>query len=84
MSVIVAVVVGGALAFGLIAEKLGLQGGVWDAISGFNDLSFLGFLIVGLFVASWLVSMLIYRLRGYDRLELRVTSTPADAALPQS
>jgi hypothetical protein len=27
--------------------------------------------IVGLFVASWLVSIAIYHLKGYDRLELR-------------
>jgi len=71
VSVLVAVVVGGALALGLIAEKLGLQGGLWDAVSGFNDLAFLGYFIVGLFVACWLISMLIYRLKGYDRLGAR-------------
>src|SRR6202008_1300858 len=62
VSVVVAVVIGGALALGLIAEKLGLTGGVWDAISGFNDIGALGFIIVGAFIACWLVSMLIYRL----------------------
>jgi high-affinity nickel-transport protein len=71
MSVVVAVVVGGALALGLISEKLGLKGGVWDAVNGFNDLAFLGYFIVGLFIASWLISMLIYRLKGYDRLDAR-------------
>jgi high-affinity nickel-transport protein len=84
MSVVVAVVIGGALALGLIAEKLGLTGGVWDTVSGFNDIGILGFVIVGLFVASWLVSMLIYRLKGYDRLELEVAGKPAAAAQPQA
>jgi high-affinity nickel-transport protein len=71
VSVLIAVVIGGALALGLIAEKLGLHGGFWDAISTFNDYGFVGYLIVGVFVVSWLVSMLIYRLKGYDRLDTR-------------
>ncbi len=70
VSVVVAVVIGGALALGLIAEKFGLHGGLWDAVGRLNDIGILGFLIVGLFVASWLVSMLIYRLKGYDHIEI--------------
>jgi high-affinity nickel-transport protein len=72
VSVIVAVIIGGALALGLIAEKLGLHGGVWDTITGFNDLGFVGYFIVGVFIVSWAVSMLIYRLRGYDRIGLQM------------
>jgi high-affinity nickel-transport protein len=71
VSVVVAVIIGGALALGLLAEKLGLHGGLWDAVTGFNELGFVGFFIVGFFVVSWLVSMLIYRLKGYDRLDAR-------------
>jgi high-affinity nickel-transport protein len=70
-SVVVAVFIGGALALGLIAEKLGLKGGVWDAIEGITELGVLGFAIVGLFIVCWLVSMLVYRLKGYDRLDTR-------------
>jgi len=77
VSVVVAVIVGGALALGLIVEKLGLKGGFWDLVNGFNDLGFVGYFIVGIFVASWLVSMLIYRLKGYDRLDARVVQ-PAE------
>ena len=77
MSVVVAAIVGGALALGLIAEKLGLKGGVWDAIEGINEIGVLGFVIVGIFVVCWLVSMLIYRLKGYDRLDARVVQ-PAE------
>lgn len=84
ISVVVAVVIGGAMALGLVAEKLGLQGGIWDAITGFNDLSFTGYLIVGLFAASWLVSMLIYRLKGYDRLELQMAGNQTLAAQPRA
>jgi high-affinity nickel-transport protein len=70
ISVIVAVVIGGALALGLIADELGLHGGLWDAVGRINDIGILGFLIVGIFVTSWLVSMLIYRLKGYDRIDI--------------
>jgi high-affinity nickel-transport protein len=69
ISVIVAVFIGGALALGLIAEKLGLKGGFWNAVENVNEFGFLGFAIVGVFALCWLISMLIYRLKGYDRLD---------------
>ncbi len=30
----------------------------------------IGYLIVAIFIGSWLLSMLIYRLKGYDRIEV--------------
>jgi high-affinity nickel-transport protein len=84
MSVLVAVVIGGALALGLIAEKLGLHGGFWDSISAFNELGFVGYFIVGVFVASWLISMLNYRLKGYDRIGIEITGMPLPAPHPQA
>ena len=30
----------------------------------------LGYMIVGVFVAAWLVSTLIYRIKGYDKIEV--------------
>jgi high-affinity nickel-transport protein len=69
-SVVVALIIGGVEALNLIADKFALTGGLWDAVSGLNDtFGMLGFLIVGVFVASWLFSMLIYRIKGYDRLD---------------
>jgi len=29
----------------------------------------LGFVIIGVFIFSWIGSMIFYRLKGYDRLE---------------
>jgi high-affinity nickel-transport protein len=73
VSVIVAVLIGGVEALGLIADKFGLSGGLWDAVGGLSQhFGLLGYLIVGIFVLSWMASMVIYRLKGYDRLELRV------------
>jgi high-affinity nickel-transport protein len=70
VSVVVAVIVGGVQALGLLADRFGLSGGIWDAIASLNDnFGALGYLIIGIFIASWLISMLFYRLKGYDRLE---------------
>ncbi len=71
VSVLVALLIGSVEALGLIAEKLQLHGMFWDWILMLNDqLGPLGYVIVGLFVVSWLISIAIYRLKGYDRLEL--------------
>jgi len=75
VSVIVAVIVGGVEALGLVADKLGLQGGLWDAVASLNDnFGALGYLIIGIFAVSWIVSILLYRFNGYDQLELRAAN----------
>jgi high-affinity nickel-transport protein len=81
VSVIVAVIVGGVEALGLLADRFALRGGFWEAVSALNDnFGALGYLIVGIFAVSWMVSVLLYRLNGYDRLELQDahgSATPA-------
>ncbi|MEA2988744.1 MAG: nickel/cobalt transporter (NiCoT) family protein [Alphaproteobacteria bacterium] len=77
-SVVVAVLIGGVEALGLIADKFGLSGGLWDAVSSVNGtFGMLGYLIVGVFALCWAASMLVYRLKGYDRLELEPALMPA-------
>jgi high-affinity nickel-transport protein len=78
ISVVVAVVVGGALALGLIAEKFHLEGGFWDAVEHINEIGILGFVILGIFIVSWLVSTLLYRIKGYNRLEATPHAEPAE------
>jgi nickel/cobalt transporter (NiCoT) family protein len=71
VSVLVALVVGGIETLGLIGAQFQLRGVFWDAISELNDnFGALGYGIVVLFVVSWGVSFLIYRLKRYD-LQLR-------------
>ncbi len=71
ISVLVALLVGGVEVLGLIADKLSLQGPLWQAIGSLNEnFGLLGAVIVGIFVVSWLVSMVIYRAKGYDRIEV--------------
>ena len=69
VSIVVALMVGGIEALGLIGDQLGLKGGFWESIDSLNDnFGNIGFVIIGVFVASWLVSAVIYRLKGYDQL----------------
>ncbi len=68
-SVVVALFIGGIEALGLIADRLGLEGGVWMVVGSLNDsLANFGFVVIGVFVLAWIVSMLIYKARDYDRL----------------
>ena len=72
VSVVVAVVVGGLEALNLIGYQLGLTdgGGFWGAIGSLNDnFGVLGYLIVGIFIVAWLVSYVVYRINGYDKIE---------------
>jgi nickel/cobalt transporter (NiCoT) family protein len=69
VSVLVALVVGGIEAAGVFAHRLALSGGVWGAIRAANDnFGVLGFIIVGVFAASWVLSVAVYRLMGYDEI----------------
>jgi high-affinity nickel-transport protein len=73
-SVVVAVFIGGVEALGLLADKLGLEGGVWSLIGDLNDnLANFGYAVVAIFLATWLISAVLYRARGYDNLQI---STP--------
>lgn len=70
VSVLVAVVIGGIEALGLVADQLSLQGAFWDAIGALNDqFGVIGYLIIAIFAGAWGLSAAIYRWRGYDRLE---------------
>ena len=63
VSVLVAVIVGAIEAGSVVANQFQLSGGVWDAVRAANEnFGLLGFIIIGLFVASWLVSLGVYRL----------------------
>jgi high-affinity nickel-transport protein len=74
VSVLVAVLIGGIEALGLIADRLNLDGPFWLFVGALNDhFGSLGYLIIAIFVASWLISVAVYRLARFDRLEQGVT-----------
>ena len=72
VSVVVALCIGGIEALGLLESRLHLSGVFWDAIEALNgSFNGLGFIIIGIFIAAWIVSVLIYRYKGFDALEVR-------------
>jgi nickel/cobalt transporter (NiCoT) family protein len=72
VSVVVALLVGGVEVLGLIADRFDLAGGFWDIVGELNgSFGALGYLIIGIFAASLLISTVIYRLKGYDEIEIR-------------
>jgi high-affinity nickel-transport protein len=68
-SIAVALFIGSVEGLGLIGEKLGLEGRFWNAVSSLNgNLTNFGLVIVGIFIASWMLSAAVYRAKGFDNL----------------
>jgi high-affinity nickel-transport protein len=70
VSVVVALLVGGLEALGLIAARLNARGPFWEAVAALNgNFGMIGYLIIGVFVVSWAISASVYRIKRYDSLE---------------
>jgi nickel/cobalt transporter (NiCoT) family protein len=70
-SVIVALVIGGIEALGLIGTRLGLNGSFWTSINALNEnFGDLGYVIIAIFMVCWLVSVLVYRIRRFDEMNV--------------
>jgi high-affinity nickel-transport protein len=70
-SIAVALFIGGIETLGLISDKLRLEGRLWGFIGGLNgNLTYFGFAVVGIFIASWLVSAVIYKAKGFDNSQV--------------
>ncbi len=79
VSVIVAVLIGGIEALGLLQDNLHLIGGFWNAVARLNgNFNGLGFLIIAVFIIAWAASVLIYRYRGYEQIEVKVRTSGPD------
>jgi nickel/cobalt transporter (NiCoT) family protein len=61
LSVAVALVVGTIEVGGLIGSRLDLSGSFWNRFESV-DINVLGFVIVAMFVATWVVAFMIWRL----------------------
>ncbi len=69
VSALVAIVIGGIETIALLADKLKMTGGVWDlAVDLGSRFNLLGFFIIGLFAAAWVISFLIYRWMRFDEI----------------
>jgi high-affinity nickel-transport protein len=71
VSVLIAVLVGGVEALGLVAGKLELEGPFWDVIVLLNgNFGLFGFAIVGVFIVSWAVSVAVYKFKRYEDIQV--------------
>ena len=76
VSVVVALLIGGIEAVGLLKDRLNLSGGIWDLVGSLNDnFGALGFAIIAVLVLSWIGSVIVYRVKGFDRLESPLRTT---------
>ena len=71
VSVVVGVVVGGIELIGLVKDKLNLDSGwFWSTIGILQDnFGAIGLVIVGVFILTWLISAIVYRLKKLDSPE---------------
>jgi high-affinity nickel-transport protein len=61
LSVAIALLIGGIELLAVLADELGLTGGLWDVVTGI-DLNAIGYLVVALFVLTWAVAIAVWRL----------------------
>ena len=81
VSVVVALLVGAIEAAGVFATQLRLEGGLWSLVGSLgSELGTLGFVIAGIFIAAWVISVAIYRLKRYDDLEVSTVRASIDAS----
>jgi high-affinity nickel-transport protein len=66
-SAAVALVIGGIELASIVADRAGLSGPPWDAISEL-DFGSLGLAVLVLLALSWVLAALIYRAKGYDAI----------------
>jgi high-affinity nickel-transport protein len=68
ISVVIALVVGGIEVLSVVSHETGTMAGPFGWAAGV-DFGNLGFYIIGMFVVSWAISALVFKLRGVDRLD---------------
>jgi high-affinity nickel-transport protein len=76
LSVAVAWIIGTVELLQIAQDKFSLDGPVWAWVAGLN-LNVIGFVIVGLFVATWVVALAVWR---FGRIEEKWSATLHDAA----
>lgn len=76
VSVVVALVIGGIEGLGLFSQEFNISGGwFWNVIGVLdNNFGYMGYTIIGIFLVSWVASIIIYKLNRYEDLELKLAS----------
>jgi high-affinity nickel-transport protein len=82
ISVLVALIIGTLETLSIIAGQLNLSGPFWDFIGGVTGGSNFGWIgagIIAIFILSWIISTVIYRVNRYDDIEVIRTQAPPAA-----
>jgi high-affinity nickel-transport protein len=70
ISVVVALCIGCLELLGLISIHFNMQGKIWTIINALNNQSgVLGYVIIFVFVLSWMISIALYRLLGLEKID---------------
>jgi nickel/cobalt transporter (NiCoT) family protein len=70
VSFLIALLIGSLEALSVIAAKFHLESGFFAVVRALGDHSAaVGYAIIGLMIASWLASIVVYRMAGFDRLD---------------
>lgn len=82
ISVMIALFIGGIEVMQVIKSETGVTAGPfgWAANIGFGNL---GYYIIGIFMVSWALSILVFKLRGVDQMDDRLARIGASTS-PQS
>ena len=77
LSVFVALFIGTIEIVGLVAQETNLSGGFWTILEGFN-INRAGFIIVGIFVVTWVVALLVWHFGNIEsKWELQTSQAHA-------
>ncbi|GAC1306359.1 MAG: HoxN/HupN/NixA family nickel/cobalt transporter [Vulcanimicrobiaceae bacterium] len=68
ISIVVALLIGGVEMLQVIQQESGAKGAFWDAVRNVPLANF-GFYIIAIFLASWLISVVVYRAKNVDDLD---------------
>src|SRR5258706_12170699 len=81
LSVVVALLIGSVELLSVLADRLGLSGGLWDVVPGL-DLNVVGYLLLATFVLTWAVALAVWR---PGRIEERWSAAlrPPEGAAPR-
>jgi len=71
ISIVVACLIGGMEILGLAASKFDFEGPFWVLVVQANDnFALIGYVVVGVFLSGWMISVLVYRLRRFDEISV--------------
>lgn len=80
ISVLVALIVGAIEVLSIIQSQTSVSGPFWDMIGNLSqNFGMIGGIIIGLFILSWVISTVIYKVRRYDEIEVAVAPKPDES-----